>query len=157
MTNILHSITRRDIMRTIIKKYGNTDRYKGISDYTANKIISRIFELKIENLYKTGCVKIGHGFGEIIIDCWEVKTDSIKNFSIDWRRTNQLWKDNEKARLNKTLVRDLSATKQVGFKWVNKNHLHNLCYYSFRPSRAIKRQLFRDTMKNKPIMFLQNG
>lgn len=156
ITNIPHSTTRRDIMRAIIKKYHGTNRYKGITEHIANKILTRIFELKIAKLYNTGSVKIGHGLGEVVITSWETNTDDIKNFVVDWKRTKQLWNENSKAKQNKTLVRDLSATRQTYFHWVNKGTVPNLCYYSFKPSRILRIKLYKDTIKNKPIMFLDN-
>lgn len=155
MQTNLHSISRRDIARAIKRKYSGTDKYKGISEHLFNKIISRIFELKVANLYSTGCVHIGHGFGDIIITSFDTNTDDIKNFTIDWIKTKQLWATNPKAKEAKKLVRDLSATRQTHFKWVNKGTVPNLCYFSFRPSRILRRQLYNDTIKNKPIMFLQ--
>lgn len=152
--NLAPSVTRRDMMRNIIKKYKGTNRYKGITEHIANKIITRIFELKVDNLYNTGCVVIGHGLGEIQISSWETDTDDIKNFIVDWKRTKQLWQDNPKAKQNKTLVRDLSATKQTFFHWNNKGTTPNLCYYSFRPNRQLRIKLYKDTVRNKPIMFL---
>ena len=155
MQTNLHSISRRDIARAIKRKYSSTDRYKGINEHLFNQVISRIFELKVANLYNTGCVHIGHGFGDVIITLFDTNTDDIKNFTIDWIRTKQLWSTNPKAKEAKKLVRDLSATKQIHFKWINKGSITNLCYYSFRPSRPLRIQLYKDTVKNKPIMFLQ--
>ena len=156
MITNLHSISRRDIMRDIIKKYHGTSRYYKINEHLANKIITRIFELKVEQLYNTGCVTIGHGLGDIIITSFDTNTDDLKYFTIDWKRTKELWFNNDKAKQNKTLVRDLSATKQTYFKWINKGTTPNLSYYSFRPSRILRRQLYKDTINNKPIMFLSN-
>ena len=155
MQTKLHSISRRDIARAIKRKYSGTNKYKCINEHLFNKIISRIFELKVDNLYNTGCVKIGHGFGDIIIIAFDTNTDDIKNFTIDWIKTKQLWETNVKAKEAKKLVRDLSATRQTHFKWINKGNITNLCYYSFRPSRPLRRQLYKDTVRNKPIMFLQ--
>ena len=155
MQTNLHSLSRRDIARAIKRKYHGTDRYHNIKEHLFNKIISRIFELKVANLYNTGCVHIGHGFGDIIITSFDTNTDSIENFTIDWIKTKQLWATNDKAKEAKKLVRDLSATRQICFRWINKGKMTNLCYYSFRPSRPLRRQLYNDTVKNKPIMFLQ--
>ena len=156
MITNLHSISRRDIMRDIIKRYHNTSRYYKINEHLANKIITRIFELKVEQLYNTGYVTIGHGLGDIIITSFDTNTDDLKYFTIDWKRTKELWSNNVKAKQNKTLVRDLSATKQTYFRWINKGTTPNLSYYSFRPSRILRRQLYKDTINNKPIMFLSN-
>lgn len=155
MQTNLHSISRRDIARNILKKYHGTNRYYKINEHLFNKIISRIFELKVDRLYNTGHVEIGHGFGEVIITQFDTNTDKIENFSIDWIKTKELWSRNAKSKEEKKLVRDLSATKIVQFKWVNKAKITNLCYYSFRPSRILRRQLYNDSVKNKPIMFLQ--
>ena len=155
MITNLHSISRRDIARAIKRKYSGTDKYKGISEYLFNKIISRIFELKVANLYNTGCIDIGHGLGKVIITSFDTRQDDIKYFTIDWVRTKELWSKNAKSKEEKKLVRDLSATRQVHFKWVDKGTIPNLCYYSFRPSRTLRRQLYKDTVRNKPIMFLQ--
>ena len=155
MQTNLHSISRRDIARDILKKYHGTNRYYKINEHLFNKIISRIFELKVDKLYSTGSVEIGHGLGEVIIIQYDTNTDSIENFTIDWIKTKELWARNSKSKEEKKLVRDLSATKQVRFKWINKGKITNLCYYSFRPSRILRRQLYNDSVKNKPIMFLQ--
>lgn len=155
MQTKLHSISRRDIARAIKRKYSGTDRYKGINEHLFNRVISRIFELKLENLYKTGYVDIGHGFGKVVITSFETRQDDIKYFTIDWIKTKELWSRNTKSKEEKKLVRDLSANRQVHFKWVDRGTIPNLCYYSFRPSRPLRIQLYKDTVKNKPIMFLQ--
>ena len=155
MQTNLHSISRRDIARAILRKYHNTDRYYKINEHLFNKIISRIFELKIAQLYNIGYVDIGHGFGKVIITSFNTKQDDIKYFTIDWVKTKELWSRNNKSKEEKKLVRDLSATRQVRFRWVDKGTIPNLCYYSFRPSRVLRRQLYKDTVRNKPIMFLQ--
>ena len=155
MQTNLHSISRRDIARAIKRKYSNTDKYKYINEHLFNKVISRIFELKVANLYNTGCVHIGHGFGKVIITSFDTRQDDLKYFTVDWVKTKELWSKNNKAKKEKKLVRDLSATRQVHFKWIDKGTIPNLCYYSFRPSRPLRIQLYKDTVRNKPIMFLQ--
>jgi hypothetical protein len=155
MQTKLHSISRRDIARAIIKKYRGTDRYYKITEHLFNKIISRIFELKVAQLYNTGCVNIGHGLGKVIITSFDTKQDDIKYFTIDWIKTKELWEKNAKSKEEKKLVRDLSATRQVHFKWVDRGTIPNLCYYSFRPSRPLRIQLYKDTVRNKAIMFLE--
>ena len=137
MITNLHSISRRNIMREIIKKHHGTSRYYKITEHLANKIITRIFELKIEQLYNIGYITIGHGLGDIIITSFDTNTDDLKYFTIDWKRTKELWSNNIKAKQNKTLVRDLSTTKQTHFKWINKGTTPNLCYYSFKPNRIL--------------------
>ena len=155
MQTKLHSISRRDIARAIIKKYSSTDRYYKITEHLFNKIISRIFELKIAQLYNTGYVNIGHGLGKVIITSFDTRQDDIKYFPIDWVKTKELWAKNIKSKEEKKLVRDLSATRQVHFRWVDVGTTPNLCYYSFRPSRLLRIQLYKDTVRNKPIMFLE--
>ncbi len=155
MQTNLHSISRRDIARAIKRKYNGTDRYRNINEHLFNKIISRIFELKVAQLYATGCVNIGHGFGKVIITSFDTRQDDLKYFTVDWVKTKELWSKNNKAKEEKKLVRDLSATRQVHFRWVDKGTIPNLCYYSFRPSRPLRIQLYKDTVRNKPIMFLQ--
>ena len=155
MQTKLHSISRRDIARAIIKKYRGTDRYYKITEHLFNKIISRIFELKVTQLYSTGYVNIGHGLGKVIITSFDTKQDDLKYFTIDWIKTKELWAKNAKSKEEKKLVRDLSATRQVHFRWVDVGTTPNLCYYSFRPSRLLRIQLYKDTVRNKPIMFLE--
>lgn len=155
MQTNLHSISRRDIARAILRKYHDTNKYYKINEHLFNKIISRIFELKLAQLYNVGYVDIGHGFGKVIITLFDTRQDDIKYFTIDWIKTKELWAKNVKFKEEKRLVRDLSATRQVHFKWVDKGTIPNLCYYSFRPSRTLRRQLYKDTVKNKPIMFFE--
>ena len=155
MQTNLHSVSRRDIARAILRKYHDTDRYYKITEHLFNKVISRIFELKVAQLYNTGYVNIGHGLGKIIITSFDTIQDDIKYFTIDWVKTKELWAKNAKSKEEKKLVRDLSATRQVHFKWVDKGTVPNLCYYSFRPSRPLRIKLYKDTVKNKPIMFLE--
>lgn len=155
MQTNLHSISRRDIARAILRKYHDTNKYYKINEHLFNKIISRIFELKVAKLYNVGYVDIGHGFGKVIITLFDTRQDDIKYFTIDWIKTKELWTKNVKFKEEKKLVRDLSATRQVHFRWVDKGTIPNLCYYSFRPSRTLRRQLYNDTVRNKPIMFLQ--
>lgn len=155
MQTNLHSITRRDIARDILRKYHGTDRYFKINEHLFNKIVSRIFQLKVADLYKNGYVNIGHGFGKIIITQSDTNTDNITNFTIDWIKTKELWARDAKSKEAKKLVRDLNATKQVHFKWVDRKNVHNLYYYCFRPNRILRRKVYNDSVKNKPIMFLQ--
>ena len=148
MQTNLHSVSRRDIARAILRKYHDTDRYYKITEHLFNKVISRIFELKVAQLYNTGYVNIGHGLGKIIITSFDTIQDDIKYFTIDWVKTKELWAKNAKSKKKKKLVRDLSATRQVHFKWVDKGTVPNLCYYSFRPSRPLRIKLYKDTVKN---------
>ena len=155
MQTKLHSISRRDIARATIKKYSGTDRYYKITEHLFNKVISRIFELKVAQLYNIGYVNIGHGLGKVIITSFDTRQDDIKYFPVDWVKTKELWAKNIKSKEEKKLVRDLSATRQVHFRWVDVGTTPNLCYYSFRPSRLLRIQLYKDTIRNKPIMFLE--
>lgn len=155
MQTKLHSLSRRDIARAIKRKYSGTDRYRNINEHLFNKVISRIFELKVAQLYNNGYVDIGHGLGKVIIRSFDTRQDDIKYFTVDWIKTKELWDRNAKSKEEKKLVRDLSATRQVHFRWTDRGTTPNLCYYSFRPSRLLRRQLYKDTVRNKPIMFLQ--
>lgn len=146
-----HSLTRRDIARAIKKQ--KPKEYWGISEHLFNLILTRIFELKIERMYKTGYINLGKRMGYIGIQLIQINRQKFTDRLVDWHATNNLWKNDSKAKEAKTLVRNIKTTKAIYYCWKDRG-IHNLKYYSFTPSRPLKLRLNKDMLNNKPIMFL---
>lgn len=150
-----HSITRRDIARDVLRKYSNTDRYKGITEHLINLVISRIFQLKIEESFFKGYINIGSNLGKLLlIEYQGNKSNDFKKHGVNWDRTLDLWLDNPKAKENKTLVRFVEEQRKITYYWKRKG-ISNIRYYSFKISRNMQKRLNQMIKENKPILTLQ--
>ena len=146
-----HSITRRDIARAIKRKYFGQERYYKIHEHDINLIISRIMELKAEELFNKGFITINKDFGTIGL--YQNKLgDDYNKLPIDWNRTLDLWLDNPKAKAEKKLVRFIADISYI-FKW-KRGGIKNISYFSFKPTRALRKRLLELLRTNKPIMTL---
>lgn len=143
------SLSRRDIARDILRN--DNGKFNGIKEYEFNKIIGRILELKVNELYNDGLVDLGYGLGEIYLKISNRNTNKIQNFAIDWNKTLNLWLENNKAKEDKKLVRMIDFKKCISFVW-NHPLKPNLKYYSFKPLRSLRKQVYFDVINNKSIM-----
>ncbi len=150
-----HSISRKEIARAIRRKYSGTGRYRGITEHKMNLVISRIMELKVEAMYRTGYVDIGYGFGTVELKQITIIRDDFKKIRINWNRTLDLWLDNPEARKQKKLVRFVDSREDCySFEW-KRAGIENISYFSFTPFRPLKHKLAFLLANNKPIMTLQ--
>lgn len=148
-----HSITRRDIARAIKRKYFGQERYYKIHEHDINLVISRIMELKAEELFKNGYVNIDKDFGTI--ELWSyTRGNKFECMPISWGKTLDLWLDNPKAKAEKKLVRVITNEDGYVFKW-KRGKIKNISYFSFKPTRALRVKLKELLDNNKPIMTLQ--
>ena len=147
-----HSLARTYIARDIKKQ--KPKEYWGISGHLFNLVLTRIFELKIERMYKTGYINLGRRMGYIGIQLIQINRQKLTDRLVDWYATNNLWKNDPKAKEAKTLVRNIKTTKAIYYCWKDRR-MNNLKYYSFTPSRPLKLRLNKDMLNNKPIMFLE--
>lgn len=153
--SLYHSLTRRDIARAIKRKYFNQERYYKIHEHEMNLIITRIMELKVEQMFTTGYVDLDKDLGWIGITYDERGDEEFKNKPINWDETLNLWLDNAKAKEKKTLVRRINSTNVLKFKW-SKGGIRNISYFSFTPTRSLKLKIYDYINHNKPITFLTN-
>jgi len=157
--------------------YGMNDYYKffctiykdiDIDKVTFNKIISEYNEamgdLLIDELTLTLPVRMG--VLEILKEKRKVYMNDegviINNKPIDWKATNNLWANNEKAKENKILIRhENKHTNGYVFKiFYNKKiaNYKNKTVYSFAPIRTIKRNItkrIKDYSKRKYDTFVK--
>lgn len=145
-------IYRRDIARDILRN--DNGKFRCINEVLFNKIIDRIFELKVKELYSNGYVNIGYGLGNITISLKKRKND-IKYYAVDWNKTLNLWLNNNKAKKDKKLVRVINYDKLVKFTWKKVNINKNMKYYKFITNRNLRKQLYFDVINNKNIMFYE--
>lgn len=74
----------------------------------------------------------------------------VTNLPIDWKRTLQLWNEDDESRSNKTLIR--RETKEVFRIIYNRQsaNYNNKTFYQFSASRAV-RQALSEKIKNNEI------
>lgn len=149
-----HSLTRRDIARAIKRKYYGTSKYAKITEHDINLVITRIMELKVEEMFNKGYIDLDYGFGHIDLVRYERILKNYEKIRINWPKTNQLWKDNPKAESKKTLVRDLDAKVGMRIVWRGTKGIKNIRYFSFSPARALKKEVYNRIEQHKPIIFL---
>lgn len=148
-----HSITRKDIARAIKRKYFGQERYYKIHEHDMNLIISRIMELKVEELFKKGYIFINRDFGTIELESNE-RGNEFKYMPISWGKTLDLWLDNPKAKAEKKLVRVITNEDVYVFRW-KRGKITNISYFSFKPTRALRTKLRELLDNHKPIVSLQ--
>lgn len=149
-----HSLTRRDIARAIKRKYYGKEKYANINEHLINLVITRIMELKVEEMFNKGYIELEEGFGCIHLVRYERILRNYENIKIDWIKTNNLWKVNPKAKEKKTLIRDLDTKVGVRYLWKGNNAIKNIKYFTFSPARSLRKEVYKRIEENKPIVFL---
>lgn len=133
----------KDIIRSIRK--GNP-KARIVDEDTYSKLIRRVNELLIDELFSTAKITLPYNMGDILIysntgKIYEHDGKLVRTMPVKWDETLRLWHSNKKASENHTLLRDLPkkvyrikySPKKVGFK--------NQQYYIFKPCRDIKLKL----------------
>ncbi len=141
------------IMRSIKKK---DKSFRNLTDNMMCKIVDRIMELKVQQLFTTGYITLGHGFGSFDMYACHLDYDSIKGYQVDWDKTLELWLDNEQAKEKKILVRNLTKDT-VRFTWKDKAiKFNNLKYYSFVPMRKLRVEISKRIKNRQNIVLLHD-
>lgn len=149
----------KEIIRSVRKKYPKS---KIVDEDTYSKIIRRINELLIEELFKTAKITLPYNMGYIMLysnegKIYEQDGKLVRTMPVNWDNTLQLWHDNSKAFEKRTLLRDLPhrvyrvkyVTRKVGFK--------NQQYYIFKPCRELKTKLKNLLNNNIDIPSYEHG
>jgi len=155
--------TRTYVSKDIIRAIRRSDpRAKIVDEDTYSKIIRRINELLVEELFRTAKITLPYNMGEIYLCCntgkiYEHEGKLVRTMPINWDSTLRLWHSNAKASEKKTLLRDLPkkvyrirySHNKVGFK--------NQQYYVFKPCRDIKLKLKNLLENNINIPAYEHG
>jgi hypothetical protein len=142
---------------TVRNSYGIADYYKYYknSEYYTNtplslkeysKILKAINNSLKESLLSCKDIVLPYYMGNIELRKFDtyVKLDNNKlrsNRGVDWSKTLKLWYNDNKAKINKTLVKN--EAKVIYRIYYNKNKAKyiNKMYYEFIPNRVMKIQL----------------
>lgn len=150
------------------KYYSNKYLERNISKKDFKKVFSLINKEIVKEVIDKGSVKLPKRFGQIEI----IKKKSsvylnnegqiINNKPVDWKATNQLWKDNEEAKNNKILIRHTNKhTDGYVFRiFYNKNigKYKNKSVYFFKPVRDFSRNInkrIKDYSKSRFDAFIK--
>ena len=125
-------------------------------------IIRRVNEYLVDELlkghdiilpYQMGRIELRKRNPKIELEGGKIKT----NLPIDWKRTLELWYEDEKAFQNKTLVR--KEYKEVFRIIYSKKHANftNKTFYNFTPHREVKKKLSNAIKDNKVDAFLKHA
>lgn len=131
-----------------------------VTEKQFGSIIRRVNELLIEQFlkgsdivfpYKMGKLELRKMPASIRFEDGELKT----NLPVDWKRTLQLWYEDEEAKNNKTLIR--KEYKEVFRIIYNKSKAvyKNKCFYNFIPNRDFKKKLSDSINNNETDAFLR--
>lgn len=142
-TKQTNTFNSKFLIRSIRK---NHPEAKVLTEDAYSRMMRRIGELLIEDMFKGHPIKLPYNMGEIAIysnmgKIYKREGKLIRTMPINWDNTLRLWHSNSKAAENHTLVRDLPSkvyrirykTERVGYK--------NRQYYKFIPNRTLKLQL----------------
>lgn len=137
------TLTSKMIIRSIRKTYSES---RIVSEDTYSKIIRRINELLIEELFKGQIITLPYNMGNIILTSKMSKIfmsngKLVRTAPINWSETLKLWYNNSKAYNNKTKVRDLPTTIYRFRYTKSKIGFRNQQYYKFIPCRTLKLKL----------------
>ena len=135
---------------------------KCLSEDNYSRMIRRINELLIEDLFKGYPIELPYNMGNIAIysrmgKIYKKDDKLVRTMPIDWNATLKLWHKDSKAAENATVVRNLPAkiyrikyhTKRVGYK--------NQQYYKFIPCRTLKQQLKELLINNIDVPAYEHG
>jgi hypothetical protein len=140
-TKITKTYYSKYIIRSIKKEY-----HLDINEDLYSKIIRRINELLTDLLLEGQIIKFPYNMGILYICSNKGKLYMKDNLLINtsranWKATIELWYNNEKARKNKTVVKDLTTTIYKVKYSTNKISYKNRQYYSFKTSRTLKNKI----------------
>lgn len=154
-----HTYVSKEIIRNIRKQYAKA---KVVDEDTYSKIIRRINELLIEELFNTAKISLPYNMGDIALyskdgKIYEDNGKLVRTMPVKWSESLKLWYTNPKALEKKVLIRDLPQRiykirhicKQVGFK--------NQQYYTFKPCRDLKLKLKKLLENNINVPAYEHG
>jgi hypothetical protein len=103
-------------------------------------IINALNKYYAQRVLSNNRVTLPYKFGYLTLSRFDnyIK-DGVPTYFIDWGETNKLWKEDEEARLNKTLVRKI-VPYNVRLLLKDSTYKHH-SFYKFTPSRTNKRKL----------------
>lgn len=130
-----------------------------ITELQFGTIIRRVNEYLVEKLLLGGDIIFPYKMGKLSIRKYpvkiEFKNDILKtNLHIDWKRTLNFWHEDEEAFKNKVILRceDKNLFSIIYLK--KYSQLPNKKYYTFVPTRTVKRELSRRANNNELDAFL---
>lgn len=135
---------------------------KCLSEDDYSRMIRRINELLIEDLFKGYPIELPYNMGSIAIysrmgKIYKKEGKLIRTMPINWDSTLKLWHQDAKSAEKAIVLRDLPSKvyrikytpKRVGYK--------NQQYYKFIPCRTLKRQLMELLTNNIDVPAYEHG
>lgn len=110
-------------------------------------IIIKTIDNTLQDLLIAGKdVNLPHKMGRLEIRKFKAKISHrdgkvFTNLPIDWKRTLELWYEDEEAHKNKTLVRFEGLDRFIFYYNKTKANYTNKCFYKFTPTRKLKVRL----------------
>jgi len=148
------------------KSYSISDFYKEFKsevdkyDLSKNEFLDLMysyFKYLSDELLDKGTITLpgANGYFEVVERLGTIRLNDkgeIINKMVDWHTTNQLWKKDEKHKLNKTLIyhlNDHTNGRWYRIKWFKNNITHkNIGLYKYKPCRTLARQLAQNIKLN---------
>ena len=125
-----------------------------IDKKTYISILNAVFENFFDVIIEEGSINLPNRIGTLFLRRIKTEPRIIDNklryvAPVDWYNTKKLWKEDEEARLNKTLIKFMPG-EVYHIKYLSNFALHRKTrYYTFRLIRSVQRGRLKDLAMSK--------
>ena len=149
---ITNSVGIRQIYRTLRK-----NKYLGISPIKDSEfylIINKVNNMIASTLSTGEKIILPQRMGELYLMSRKPKIEFIDNqlktnLPINWKKTNELWKEDAESCKNKILVRyELDKVYMTRYSVINAIY-NNKSFYSFRTNKSLRLLIHNNILDNK--------